>query len=345
MAVLYEKRGRYDEAESLFQRALAVFESKFGPDQSITATGLNGLAALYDSIGRYDEAEPLYLRALAIREAKLGLNHPDTANILTNLAWLYYSIGRYDEAESLYLRALTIQKAQFGAGHPDTAGILKNLAVLYWAQEKLQSAFNHLNQGLTVEETILSRNLVAGSDANKHKYLATVSGTIDLAISLHLNDLSTRTEAAKLALTTILQRKGRILDIFTKLRNQLADDATSLALWDDLKAASTRLSSLKDTPPLDISIEEYTVQLNRLHAQVDTLEAQLSQHSAEFADLTTSPRLADIQASLPTGTALVELIRYRPVDPSALREDLHIPSHYAAFLPFHSRPLSSASVA
>ena len=67
LAMLYNKQGKYDEAEPLYQRALAINEKVLGPDHPDTATSLNNLAALYNNQGKYDEAEPLYQRALAIR--------------------------------------------------------------------------------------------------------------------------------------------------------------------------------------------------------------------------------------------------------------------------------------
>src|SRR6266567_3020464 len=64
---LYQ-RGRYAEAEPLFERALAIREKALGRDHPYIALSLNNLAELYGAQGRYTEAEPLHQRALAIRE-------------------------------------------------------------------------------------------------------------------------------------------------------------------------------------------------------------------------------------------------------------------------------------
>ena len=271
---------------------------------------------------------------LAWRAATLAEQDMALATELNRQAEALYQEGRYSAAEPLYQRALAIREAQLGPDHPNTATSLNNLAALYWAQGQLQPAFNYFQQGVATEETILSRNLVVGSDADKRDYLAMVSRRIDQAISLHLNHLSTSPEAAQLALNTILQRKGRILDLFTNLRDQLADDATAVALFDDLKAANTQLANLTDNPSPDLSRDEYKAQRNQLQKQINDLEGQLSKRSAEFAELTTSPSLKDIQAILPRGTALVEFIRYRPINPSAPPENRSGPTRYAAYLLF-----------
>ena len=332
LAALYRSMGRYEEAEPLYQRALAIDETQLGPDHPATAIDLNNLALLYRSMGRYGEAEPLYQRALAIREAQLGPDHPATATSLNNLALLYRLMGRYGEAEPLYQRALAINEAQLGPDHPATAMNLNNLAALYWTQGQLQPALNYLQRGLAVEETVLSRNLVVGSDANKRDYLAMVSATTDGAISFHLNDLPDSAEAAHLALTTLLQRKGRILDLFTNLRVQLADDPEAMTLLNELSAINTQLSNLTTNPPPNLSTEAYQAKLKSLQEQLTTLEAQLSRRSSEFADLTTSPTVEAIQSTLPRDRALVEFTRYQPVNITAPASELFGPPRYAAYI-------------
>ena len=47
LAVLYNSQGKYDDAEPLFKRALAVREEVLGPMHPDTATSLNNLAVLY----------------------------------------------------------------------------------------------------------------------------------------------------------------------------------------------------------------------------------------------------------------------------------------------------------
>ena len=96
------------EAELLFQRALAGTEKALGPEHPHTAQSLNNLALLYRTQGRYKEPEVLYQRALAIREKALGPQHRQTAESLNNLAVLYRNEGRYEEAEPLFQRALAI---------------------------------------------------------------------------------------------------------------------------------------------------------------------------------------------------------------------------------------------
>ena len=68
LANMYYDQGRYDDAESLYEKALAIREKTLGGNHPFVAVSLDNLANLYYQQGRLDEAEPLYMRALDIRE-------------------------------------------------------------------------------------------------------------------------------------------------------------------------------------------------------------------------------------------------------------------------------------
>ena len=148
-------RAQYEQAEPLYQRALAIREKALGPDHPSTAQSLNNLAALYASQGRYEDAEPLYQRALGIYEKALGPDHPDTAGSLNNLALLYDSQGRYEQAEPLYQRALAISEKALGPDHPNTASSLNNLALLYRSQGRYEQAEPLYQRALAIREKAL----------------------------------------------------------------------------------------------------------------------------------------------------------------------------------------------
>jgi serine/threonine protein kinase/tetratricopeptide (TPR) repeat protein len=133
-------RGRYSEAEPLYQRALCIREQKLGDDHPETATSLNNLAELYRTQSQYALAEPLYVRALSIDLSVYGPDHPDVGSDLNNLALLYQAQGKYAQAEPLFQRALSISERHLGAEHPLTANSLNNLALLYDTQGNYANA-------------------------------------------------------------------------------------------------------------------------------------------------------------------------------------------------------------
>ena len=284
-------------------------------------------------MGRYGEAEPLYQRALAIVEQQLGPDHPDTATSLNNLAVLYESMGRYGEAESLYQRALAIVEQQLGPDHPDTASSLNNLAVLYWGQGDRASSLAYFQKSLATEEQVLNRNLLGGSEANKRDYLATFIDTTSGAISFALEDPNSY-PAAQLALTTVLQRKGRLLDLFTNSQQILRDqlDPESQLLLDKLNNARSQLAALTFNRPESLTLDLYRQQLSMLNQDISTLENDLSRLSAEFRATNQPIDLAAIQRLLPSDSALIEYVRYRPFDPTAPQNQQNSEDHYAVYI-------------
>ncbi len=283
--------------------------------------------------GKYNEAIPLAQQALAIWKQQLGDNHPDTAISLNNLAGLYTVQGRYSEAEPLYKQALAIHKQQLGDNHPLTAASLNNLAALYQSQDDIPQAINYLSQGLAVQEYNLSENLKMGDDKQKQDYMAKVLGTTNGVISLNLQAAPNNPEVTRLALKTILERKGRILDVSTnslQILRQRTDDLESQQLLTQLIEVRTQLSNLTFKKPDDFPSEEiYRQQLNEVTAKAKEIEDKIGRRSAEFRSLSQPITLEGIQKLIPADAALVEIVRYQPYNPK--NDSFGIP-RYAVYI-------------
>ncbi|MBJ7900743.1 MAG: CHAT domain-containing protein, partial [Cyanobacteria bacterium RI_101] len=254
----------------------------------------------------------------AIRKEALGEKHPDTAQSLHNLGFLYYAQGRYDAAIRLYQQALAINKEVLGEKHPDTATFLNNLAGLRWATGDIPQTLALLKQGTDIQEINLAIFLNQIGDENrKQAYINTLTGTTYWTISLHLNSAADNPQAAELALTTILRRKGRVLDALGNtvalLRQRLNPAIQST--FDDLGARRSRLASLSFQGPGQLPPEVFKQELATLNQQIQQLESQLSSQSAEFRAENQPITIGAVQKLLPKDGALVEYIVYEPYDP------------------------------
>jgi len=145
-------RARYQEAEPLLQRALALAQRVWGEMHPQTAASLSALASLSERQGKYAQAEQLYDRALAIRENYVGSEQAETASSLNQLALLYAREGKYAEAEPLLERALSLREKLLGAMHPATATSLNTLAYLYEQQGKYEQAEPLYRRALFIRE-------------------------------------------------------------------------------------------------------------------------------------------------------------------------------------------------
>jgi len=99
--------GKYQDAEVLYKRALAIAEKSFGPNHIDVALIITNLADLYDTeLGRSREAEELWQRAIDIYDK---LKHPKVVHPLDNLAGSLDSRGEHSRALKLIRRSTEIR--------------------------------------------------------------------------------------------------------------------------------------------------------------------------------------------------------------------------------------------
>src|SRR5215472_14327911 len=65
-AVTLQAQGRYAEADSIYKKSLAIWESTVGPEDPLVAQSLANRASLYRQIGEYHEAERIFQLAQRI---------------------------------------------------------------------------------------------------------------------------------------------------------------------------------------------------------------------------------------------------------------------------------------
>lgn len=334
LAECQRAKGDLGRAALYLERALAI-HVKINPERLDVAIALNNLASLYHLRGDYARAEPLYMRALTITAKALGAEHPDVARGVNNLAALYAAKGDYTRAESGYLRALAIREKVLGPEHPLVAVTLNNLSDLCRSKGDLACAVQFLQRNLEIRERNLNLVIASGSEDQKQLYINTLSGETSYAVWLHVRVAPTNPNAAQLALTTILRRKGRALDAMTDqiaiLRQRAAPQDRQLL--DQLAVARSQLATLQLSNSPALTLEARQAGTTRLAAAVAQLEDQVSRRSAEFRSLFQSVTLESVRQALPAGTALVEIASYKPFNPKATRASERFgPLQYVAYV-------------
>src|SRR6185503_18646031 len=120
-------------------------------------------------------------------------------------------------------------------------------------------------------------NLATGAERQKRVYMATLTDSTAQTISLHVKEAPSNGQAAKLALTTILRRKGRVLDAmadsFAALRRHLTP--SDQVLFDRLSSVQSQLGVQLWRGPGKLSTEQYRKNLQGLEDDRQKLEEQL----------------------------------------------------------------------
>lgn len=158
LANIYEKLGRYNEAEPLYIKTLKLRQNILGNEHSGTLLSMHNLASLYERQGRYAEAEPLYIETLRLRQEVMGKEHPGTLVTMNSLASLYERQGRYAKAEPLYKEALRLRKEVMGEEHPGTTISMNSLASLYEKQGRYAEAESLYKETLRIRLRVMGKD-------------------------------------------------------------------------------------------------------------------------------------------------------------------------------------------
>ncbi len=325
------QRRDYPAAEARFRRALAIDESTLGNQHPLYATCLTNLAETFRLQGRFGEAEALYRQAGTIFEKSLGSTHPAFAKTLMSQGWVCGRQKDYAAADQLLHHALRIQTEAFDANHPDIIQTLNNLALLAQQQNQPRQALAFQTQANAAREHLLTINLVTGSERQKFLYLKLADEETNRTLTLHLRNLPQDQDAARAALTVLLQRKGRALDAMTDVLALLRQQGTpdDLRRLDELTALKGQIAVLTQRGPGRAKPEAHRAELKSLQEQADTLEADLSRRSAQYRARFAPVTLEAVQNAIPPDAALLEYAVYRPLDPATGQPQ---PARYAVYV-------------
>jgi len=342
LGVLYRIKEDYGRAETHFQKAQDIIKAAYGPSTLFSMMSLIIPARMYLQRGDYLKAQTLFKQVLSLRSNSVSWNDLSDSFLRISLGETYRYQGNYAEAASLAQQALTLREGMLGHDHPDTILALDSLADTRQAQGEFREAVRLRTLAAERGEKNITRFIASGSERQKSQLLATFARGTDAIISLHLTAAPTNPDARRLALTTILRRKGRALDAFSDQLAALRRNATAedRVLLDQLAAASTRWTNLvfrssaqAEAAPQPNAPRNFEREISNLEEEVQRLEAALSARSAQFRTQTQSVNLEAVRAALPAEAVLVEFVAYRPYNPSAAAsKDRFGPTRYAAYV-------------
>jgi len=310
--------GRYAEAEPLHKRALEIYEKALGREHPSVAQSLISLAGLYESTGRYADAEPLYKRALEIREKIRGSEHPDTAIVLRVLAELYRVTGRHAEAEPLYKRALEIREKAYGKKHPAVALILKNLAFLYAATERHPESQNLFKRGISIDDLMRENVFLLFNEKQKISYMNQKEGSIHAFMTHTVKYMQSSSQSITDTFNAWLKWKGAVAEAQGRYMDAAmqSGDPEIKNKFAELTNIRREIAKMQLSKPDKGSFEDYRNRIAELQKQKETLEAELSRLSKDFALEKTIGKadVKNISEILPKDSAYIDFARIKFYD-------------------------------
>ena len=137
--------GKYDEAESLLTKAVAI-ERSFSSSSKDLAAALSSLGELYNWVGKYDKATALLQESIAISDGISGPRNPDSALALSSLGRAHKFSYDLIAAEASFARALEILRALPSRYEFRKAVVLLNLGDLLVIEDKDEEGLRTLRE-------------------------------------------------------------------------------------------------------------------------------------------------------------------------------------------------------
>lgn len=121
---------RYDTAQTLLRRSLALRREQLGREAPATLESLSALALLHRDRGHYPAADTLLGEVVRVRRVLRGPNHPSVIKALMYRSFVQRRRGNLAGAEASIQDALAAKRAQSGPPDLLTAELLFNQASL-----------------------------------------------------------------------------------------------------------------------------------------------------------------------------------------------------------------------
>lgn len=294
------------KAEPLRVRALAIREKAQGPEHPDVLVSIKSLASLRFRRGDHAGADALFARAIAGIEKALGPKSELLAGVLYARGGARHERQNLAGAEADYRRALAIVEAVHSEDHADTVPMLQSLARVAWGRRDIAQAVALTRRANEAREKQIVQVLASGSEEQRRMFLATATRETDYTLTLHARLAPDDRDARRLALTTALRRKGRVLDAMVDTMAAVRERMTAgdRAMLDELSSLRAQMTKRALTGG----------DVRALREQADALEGRIAAQSSEFRAASEPVTLEKVQQKLPRDAALVEIVRYFSLD-------------------------------
>ena len=146
------REGKYQDAEKLFEEALALASEDQAERRSVVPSALMELASLRRRERRYSEAEHFARRALEEQEDFWGRDSLQVVNPLAHLGDLCTKQNKVEEARTQFNRAIAIIEKRSGPADVSLARLLPGLAALEQGQGNYEVAETIIRRAIALTE-------------------------------------------------------------------------------------------------------------------------------------------------------------------------------------------------
>ena len=153
-ARLLSRKGEFEKANRLLDRALALQRGELGPLHPDVARTLNNQGSIMFSTGDITGAIGRFRESLYIKHVSLGRNHPEYAQGLLNLGIALRSAKAFEEAEAVLTEAAAIYDDRPDSNVLELASLLHTLGTVQMDRGEFGSAVLHFKRAVKIHQGI-----------------------------------------------------------------------------------------------------------------------------------------------------------------------------------------------
>lgn len=315
IAKIHRDRGGYPVAQQIFETVIDQLKKMPEAPAQQLVSAMGNLADLYFLTDQTELADDMYCRALAKIDG--GAAKVERPQILHNWAMLSYHTADYGTAIKRYEEARELWGREHGYEHPFVATTAANLALAYWSSGDMDSAVRNLDAAETLRDREMRKIIAVGSETKRMAYARELQSDLYKVVSLCMQAAQDSRVLAEFAARILLRRKGLVLDAIAHTTTQIQQhlDAHEQTIFNRLRGVRKAISDLMAPTLIHRRPVTDRERVRLLRDEEECLEAELSYKGALFQSTLETVSIADIQESLPSGGALVEILRYSVFNP------------------------------
>jgi CHAT domain-containing protein len=302
----------YAAAKTSLEAALAIYRRALPRTHTEIALNLDLLGILQHELGNVTAARASHEEAVTIFRTALAADSPQIVPSLNYLGNAQRDLGEYVTARKTLEEAVAVSRKALPPGHPLIGLSLFSLGWLSLASGAADAAVSPLAEAIDLFQADQLKVAVAQSEQEQFAGAALIQGClhllIDATISAKANPLPAYDRVVRVKGAVTAQQR------WARQARDAAEPGTT-GLLDRLRQVSRQLAglSVEGDPADGVSQSlDTTALMRRLSDERAHLERQLTERSALYRALRTQSRPGgkEIQASLPNGTALIDLVDY-----------------------------------
>ncbi len=189
--------GDVEQAESIYQRLLAVRRRHLPPDHPDLGKLLGEIAVFHYTQMQFDKSVTLTLEALAINEKTFGPNHPEVGNVLSLLSACYWLLDDLEQAKVYGERAIEVLRLALGPEHSDIAVALYSLGGIAMGLGELEQAQRLMTQAIEIWEPAMGPGFSGIANAlGRLSEIELAMGRLEAAVALTDRSLAIKRQVA-----------------------------------------------------------------------------------------------------------------------------------------------------